>query len=256
MHKISIFQRIFLLLRFIKKSKLTNLRNSYSNLMSKKAETKHDELENVEHVLTTSEAFIEKYQKQIIFTVGIVVLVVLSILAFRNFYLEPREVEAENEMGKAQTFFAVDSFKVALNGDGKNFIGFNEIISEYSITASANLATAYAGICYYKLGQYENAIKLLSEYESDESYFSTSVVGLIGDAYVELGETSKALDYFEKAGDTENKVLSPVYLKKAGVVYESLKKPEKALELYTKIKDNYPKSTEAADIDKYIARIQ
>ena len=29
--------------------------------MSKKVEKKQDELENVEHVLTTSEAFIEKY---------------------------------------------------------------------------------------------------------------------------------------------------------------------------------------------------
>lgn len=221
--------------------------------MANKVE-KHDELENVEHVLSTSEAFIEKYQKQILIAVGAVVLVVLAILAFNNFYLVKQETAAQTEMGKAQIYFATDSFKVALEGN-RDFIGFKAISSEYSITKSANLAAAYAGICYYKLGQYENAVKYLSQFDGEDNYFTTSVIGLIGDSYVELNETSKALDYFEKAADTENDVLSPVYMKKAGVVYESLKQPEKALELYTEIKDNYPKSTEAADIDKFIARV-
>ena len=223
--------------------------------MSTKKENKIDELENVESVLSTSEAFIEKYQKQIIFAVATIVLVVLAIIAFRNFYIQPRETEAENQMSKAQAFFAVDSFKVALEGN-KDFTGFKDIASDYSITRSGTLAAAYAGICYYKLGQYEIAIKYLSQYEGKDNYFSTSVIGLIGDAYVEMGESSKALDYFEKAADRKNEILSPVYLKKAGVVYESLNKPEKALKAYNQIKDDYSKSAEAADIEKYIARIQ
>lgn len=217
---------------------------------------KTDELVNVEHALTASEAFIEKHQKQILFAVAVVVLLVLAVIAFRNFYIQPREIEAENEMGKAQSMFAVDSFRVALEGDGNNIIGFKEIVSEYGITNSGNLAAAYSGICYYKLGQYENAIKFLSQYDGEDNYFSIAVIGLIGDSYVELGETSKALNYFEKAADKKNDVLSPIYLKKAGEVYESLKKPEKALKAYTEIKDNYPKSNESADIDKYIARVQ
>ncbi|MBP1677581.1 MAG: Tetratricopeptide 1 repeat-containing protein [Bacteroidetes bacterium] len=223
--------------------------------MSKKADNKHDELENVQHALTTSEAFIEKYQKQILTAIGIIVLVVLAILAFRSYYLKPREVAAENEMSKAQAFFAADSFKVALEGN-KDILGFKEIASDYSLTASGNLATAYAGICYYKLGQYENAIKYLSQYDGDDAYFSISLIGLTGDAYVELGQVEKGISYFDKAANSKNDVISPIFLKKAGVAYESLNKPEKALELYNKIKDNYPKSNEASDIDKYIARVQ
>ncbi|MDO9154145.1 MAG: tetratricopeptide repeat protein [Paludibacter sp.] len=217
---------------------------------------KHNELENVEQVLTSSEAFIEKYQKQILYVVGTIVMVVIIILAFRNFYLKPREIEAENEMYKAQTYFNTDSFKIALVGKANEFIGFKEIISEYGITSSGNLAAAYAGICYYKLGEYDNAIKNLTQFDGEDEYFTTSITGLIGDSYVELGETKKAVSYFEKAADMNNEVLSPVYLKKAGFVYESLNQPEKALKLYIKIKDNFPKSNEAADIEKYIARIQ
>jgi tetratricopeptide (TPR) repeat protein len=224
--------------------------------MSKKEEKKHDELENVQHALTSTEAFIEKYQKQILIGVAVVVLVVLAVLSFRNFYLEPREIAAENEMYKAQAAFATDSFKIALEGDGKESIGFKEIVSEYGITASGKLAAAYAGICYYKLGQFENAVKYLSQYDGDDTYFSASVIGLTGDCYVELNETSKAISYFDKAADLENTVMSPVYLKKAGLVYESLNEAEKAEKEYTTIKEKYPKSPEAADIDKYLARVQ
>ena len=223
--------------------------------MSKKEVNKPDELENVQHALSASEAFIEKYQKHILFAVAAVVLVVLAVLAFHNYYMEPRENSAENEMAKAQELFAVDSFKVALEGN-KQTIGFKEIASEYSITASGNLANAYAGICYYKLGQYENAVKYLTQFDGQDEYFATVVVGLTGDAYVQMGKSDKALDYFEKAEDMNNKVLSPVYIKKAGVVYESQNKPDKALEKYKLIKGNYPTSVEAQDIDKYIARLE
>jgi tetratricopeptide (TPR) repeat protein len=223
--------------------------------MAKKEEKTHDELENVQHALTSTEAFIEKYQKQLIIGVASVVLIVLAVLSFHNFYMAPRELAAENEMYKCQAAFAADSFKIALDGN-KNSIGFKEIVSEYGITASGKLAAAYAGICYYKLGQYEDAIKYLSQFDGDDTYFSTSVIGLTGDCYVELGETSKAISYFEKAADKENAVMSPVYLKKAGLVYESLNEPAKAEKEYTTIKDNYPKSPEATDIDKYLARVQ
>jgi len=224
--------------------------------MSKKEEIKHDELENVQHALTSTEAFIEKYQKQILIGVASVVLIVLAVLSFRNFYLEPREIQAENEMAKCQAAFAADSFKIALEGDNKGTMGFKEVNSEYGITASGNLASAYAGICYYKLGKYEDAVKYLSQFDGNDTYFTASVVGLTGDCYVELGETSKAISYFEKAADLENAVMSPVYLKKAGLVYESLSEPAKAEKEYTIIKEKYPKSPEAADIDKYLARVQ
>ena len=74
-------------------------------------------------------------------------------------------------MYKAQNYFAVDSFQVALDGDNKDVMGFKEIASEYGITASGNLATAYAGICYYKLGQYEKAIKYLTQYDAGDDLF-------------------------------------------------------------------------------------
>ncbi|MDR0371804.1 MAG: tetratricopeptide repeat protein [Prevotellaceae bacterium] len=224
--------------------------------MSKKEQKKQDELANVEHALTSSELFIEKYQKQIFIAVSAVVLVILVILAFRNFYLEPREVKAQNQMYYAQDYFQKDSFQLALNGNGADVMGFKQIVSDFGMTSSSNLAKAYAGICYYHLGDYENAVGYLSKYKLGDEYLSCSVTRLIGDAYVELGKNADALKYFEKAGNMNNDIISPVALKKAGILYESTGEPEKAAKAYLKVKDNYPRSAEARDIDKYLARVK
>lgn len=224
--------------------------------MSKKELKTTDEFENVEHVLTSSEAFIEKYQKQILYGLGAVAAVVVAVLAISNFYVAPRQNAAANEMYKSQAYFAADSFQVALQGDGFESIGFEEISSSYSITPSGNLAKAYAGICYYNLQDYEQALKFLSQYDGDDNYFSIAVIGLIGDCYAELEESSNAIKFFNKAADAENDVLTPLYLKKAAVLYELEGAKDKALKNYLKIKDNYPMSSEAQEVDKYIARLQ
>lgn len=224
--------------------------------MSRDKQKKHDEFESVEHALTTSEVFIEKYQKQILIGVAIVVLAVLAVLAFRNFYTAPREKAAQNEMYLAQSYFDQNDFKTALDGNGSDVIGFKGIISEYGITSSADLAAAYAGICYYKLGEYDNAIKHLSQFSGKDNYLTTSTIGLIGDAYVELDKPADALKFFEKAADKKNDVLSPVYLKKAGLLCESTNQLDKAEKYYTKIKNDYPRSQEASDIEKYIYRVK
>lgn len=224
--------------------------------MSKKVTEKHDEFENVEHALTSSEAFIEKYQKQILYGLGAVAVVVVAILAINNFYVKPRANEAANEMYKSQLFFSQDSFKLALEGDGVESIGFEAISSDFSLTPSGNLAKAYAGICYYNLGDYEQAVKFLNAYDGDDQYFSVTVTGMIGDCYAELGDNDKAIQYFEEAAASENDVLTPYYLKKAAILLEVAGEKEKALENYLNIKDNYPMSMESQDIDKFIARLQ
>lgn len=224
--------------------------------MAKKETKASTELENVELVLSRSEQFIEKHQKQLLIGVGIIVVVILAVLAFRNFYMKPRVEAAENEIYKAQQYFAMDSFKVALNGNGSaDMMGFREVSEEYGMTPSGKLATAYAGICYYKLGDYQNAVKFLSQYEGKDEYFKTAVIGLTGDAYAEMGNADKAFDFYKKAIGDKNE-LAPVYLKKAGILYETKGNPDEALKMYQEIKDNYPESLQARDIDKYIARVQ
>ncbi len=224
-------------------------------MTKKKKGAQVEELEGVGEILSKSEQFIEKNQKSILITVGVIVLIVLGVMAFRNFYQKPREVAAEDAMYMAQEYFAVDSFKVALDGNGADVMGFKEIASQYSMTKSGNLAKAYTGISLYKLGEYQEAVKYLTQYDGKNSYFKSSVVGLIGDCYAELGDKSKAQSYYKKVIADKNE-LSPIYLKKSGILFESEDKKADAEKAYQQIKDDYPASNEAYDIDKYIARVQ
>lgn len=224
--------------------------------MAKKKD--HDTIEELDQVgvaLSKSELFIEKYQKQLLIGIGAIVLIVLLVLGFKSLYLNPRIEAASNAIYKAQAYFAVDSFKLALNGDGSaGMMGFKDIASEYSITPSGKVAKAYEGICYYKLGDYKNAVKYLSQYDGDDDYLKTSVIGLAGDAYAEMGDAEKAFDMYKKAVSNDNE-LTPLYLKKAGVLYETKGNKTEALKMYNEIKDKYPASLQARDIEKYIARV-
>ena len=49
---------------------------------------------------------------------------------------------------------------------------------------------------------------------------------------------------------------TPIFLMKAGQIYELQQKYADALKLYERIKSEYPESTEGASIDKYIARVK
>lgn len=209
----------------------------------------------VEELVTRSELFIEQNSKKIIFGIIAVAVLVAAILGYKYGYATPQQKKAEAAMFRAELYFDRDSFALALNGDGLNVQGFNAIIDQYGSTDAGNLAKAYAGICYFKLGDNESALDMLKSFSASDKMLSPTIVGLIGDCYVNMGNTEEGISYFEKAASqADNDIISPVYLKKAGVAYESLKQYDKAVKAYTTIKEKYFASVEASDIDKYIAR--
>ena len=223
-------------------------------IMAKNNKNQDYELENVENALSTSEAFIEKYKKEISYVLGGIILIAVIILAFKSWYIAPREAEAQEKIAICQEVFAKDSFQLALNGDGEDIIGFEAIAKDYKFTKTAKLASLYAGICYFQMSDYENAVKFLDKFNLSSVNVSPATIGLIGDCYVEMKEYEKAAKFFKKASKEDNELTAPFYLKKLGVVYEELGKYDEAIEAYTTIKDQYFKSLQAADIDKYIER--
>ena len=99
-----------------------------------KNQNQDQELKNVENALSASEVFIEKYKNQILYVLGGVVLLILAVLAFRAWYIAPREEMAEDKIAICQEYFAKDSFQLALKGDGTDeFLGFENIAKEYKI---------------------------------------------------------------------------------------------------------------------------
>jgi tetratricopeptide (TPR) repeat protein len=154
----------------------------------------------------------------------------------------------------AVNHFERDSFRLALNGDG-SFLGFNDIIDEYGSTPAGNLAHYYAGISNLRLGNFDEAISQLQSFSSDDLIISTMALGAIGDAYSELNDNEEAVSYYVKAVENNpNDFTTPIFLFKAGLMYEILGDWEEALRYYKRIETEYPKSKEARDIQKYITR--
>ncbi len=203
--------------------------------------------------LSKSEAFIEKHLKQILYGLAAVCVVVIAIYLWNN-HKDSMEKEAANAIAKSQESFAMDNFDLALNGDNVNEKGFLNIISEFSGTKTANLAKAYAGLCYYNLGKYDEAEKMFNDYTpQDDAVISPAVIAALGNCYVEKGDKEKGAETLVKAAKVaDNDASSPIFLLEAGQIYQDLGQKEKALELYNEIKTKYYLSAVANEIDKYI----
>ncbi len=197
----------------------------------------------------------EKNSKRIN-TIGMVVLLaVVGVFAYLKFVKAPKETKAANAIAYAQTYFATDSLQKALNGDGQH-IGLLQIIKRYGGTESGNLAQYYAGLSYLKLGDANSAIKHLQEFDGEGTSVQYAAWGALGDAYMEAGKTKEGIEQYKKAaGDNENDVLTPVYLYRAAIAQTMLNQNEDAIASLKRIRDEFPKSQQARDTEKELARL-
>lgn len=193
--------------------------------------------------------------------IGAIILIALIVIiggyfAYDSLVRKPNQEKAAAAMWKAEQLYRLDSAALALNGDGSS-LGFLNIISKYSGTPAANLAKFYAGSCYMKLGEYENAIKYLKDFSTGDKLLMVRTYGLIGDAYAEQGKNADAADYYKKAGTyyEEDNFNSPEYLFRAALMYQDLNKKAEAISMFKIIKDKYPTSQYGRDVEKYLARL-
>ncbi|MBQ2025045.1 MAG: tetratricopeptide repeat protein [Paludibacteraceae bacterium] len=214
------------------------------------------ELENFENAVLTTEAFIEKNQKQLMLAFVAILVVMTAWLGYRNLYQIPNNQEAELLVYAGQDYFNNAKYDIALNGDSVDFVGFVAIADEYGNTPSGELANAYAGLSYYKLGDYDNAIDYLSNYSAGDDILGYSVVGTIGDSYVQKGDVQAALPYLKQAAQSGNIMIAATYSLKVARAYEFLGETAKALETYKFIEKEYkgvmPGMTDVDDVQKFI----
>ncbi len=224
--------------------------------MAKKTTRAEENIQAVEEALGKTEQFIEDNQKPILIVVGVIVLIVLAFFGFQRFYLVPKEKSAQEQIFMAEYYFEIDSLDLALNGDGIN-PGFINIIDDYKFTLTATLAHYYAGIIYMKKEDYQTAIDFLEGFDLDDQIIGPMALGAIGDCYLQLDNPNAAVSYYLKAAEvSENEFTRPVFLMKAGWTYEILDEYSNAIKIYKKIKEDFPKSTEAREMEKYIARAE
>lgn len=213
--------------------------------------------EHAEVILAQAKDFWTRNSKWILGIGTILVLAVGGWFFYKNYVVKPKEAKAAELMWKAEEYFRMDSTKLALNGDGQNS-GFLAIINKYSGTDAANLASFYAGVCYIKQNDNQNAVKYLKKFDSDAKQIQARAYKLLGDAYGDLGNNKEALEYYKKAAHhfEADRQSSAEALSLAAFFAEKMVKDQKeAIALYTEIKKKFPNTREGAEADKYLARL-
>lgn len=193
-----------------------------------------------DEALGKSEEFIIKHKTPIIIAVSVIILAVAGIISYNNFVLEPKEKEADMALVSASQYYVDGKYTESLDGDGVN-LGTKAISEEYSGTKAGNLANMYAGLALAKQEKYEEAIAYLEEFDGSDRLVAPKVKHALGNCYAHTGNNAKAIDLLlDAAEEADNEAVTPFCWRDAAAMYEQEGKTAEAIELYNKIKAEYP----------------
>ena len=214
----------------------------------KEAEDHEDEIINISK---TEQAIENNFQKILLGVAAIIALA--AIFIFINNAGKGSEKKAQVAAIEAQNYFNNQNWQAAIDGDGTS-MGFQAIADEYGKTNIGNLAHYYVGVSYMKTGEYEKALAALKQYKATND---PNVNGLafmnMGDASMELGNTSEAADYYKKAANSGSEAFGADFLLRYGMLQLKNNDTAGAKASFEKITENYSGSTQSNTAEQYLA---
>ena len=219
-----------------------------------KSKKKHEEVKQIQ--TSWLKRVIDYYNEKQSVANGVaigVLVVIAAVTAYVKWYLPSQAEKAELAIYKAERYFAMDSLQLALDGDG-SYDGVLTVIDNYGATKTGNRAKYIAGICYLRLGDYDEAIRYLKKFKSRDLLVSVQALASIGDAYMEKNDLDNAVKYYKKAiSKNPNDLITPVYLLRLGTLCEMQDEWTDAVSYYERLQKEHPQSYEAMEIEKRIA---
>jgi tetratricopeptide (TPR) repeat protein len=224
---------------------------------------KQSEEEVIEEVILKDGArdkvqgFLDQYKKLISGVALGVLAAVLVGWGYMAFIKKPKEKNAQVQIIRAQQYFEMDSFNLALNGDGQ-YLGFEAIIDQFGGTKAGMGARLYAGISALYTGDFQKAVDHLDRFKTSDALLNARKYGCLADAYAELDNMDAALSNYQKAvkAAPDNEILTPGYLLRLAKVQEIQGKKEDAAASYKQLSDNFPESMEGKAAEKELARLE
>ena len=165
--------------------------------------------------------------------------------------------KAATELGKLIAVYDQNQFQQAVDGMPERSIkGLKEIVDSYGGSRNGEIARFYLANAYYNLGRYDDALEQFEDFSPSDELLTVSRLAGIGSCYEARGKYAEAASHFEKAATRyTNDVNNAENLGHAARNYAQAGDKGRALELYKKIKKDYPKSAVARDVDKFIAQL-
>ncbi|HLF19539.1 MAG TPA: tetratricopeptide repeat protein [Bacteroidota bacterium] len=218
-----------------------------------KKEIKEDQL-----VTTYFEArsWVEEHRRLAGYLVGIPILIVVGSFLW-NLNLKESNETATAKLSKVIAFYDQGRYEEAMNGAPQEGLiqGLVAIVNEHGKTKSGQIAKLYLANCYFAKGDYNKALELYLGADFDDKMLAASALGGAAACHEAMSQFEDAASYFEKAASKNMTGLqAPENLHHAAANYTLTGKKERAVELLKKLKKEFPESTYARDIDRYLAQ--
>ncbi len=199
-------------------------------------------------------------KKYINYALTALVVVIIAVVIYVNNRNANNE-KATAELAKVFGIYDAASndirqYTVAIQGQPEQGImGLQSIVDNYGSTEAGQTARFYLANAYFNLGQFDNALKNYEDVSSNSTLIQASAVAGAGACYEARKEYDKAAVQFEKAASLGSATAHEAeYLFMAGKCYGLAGDKTKALTLLKQVKKEYPASTFAREVDRYISQ--
>jgi tetratricopeptide (TPR) repeat protein len=200
--------------------------------------------------------FYDKYKKQISIGVTALVVVIIATVVFLKNRAENNEL-ATTELSAVHQYYDNGQYQIAVDGaPERNLVGLKSIVEKYGSTRAGDMARFYLANSYYQLGKFSEALEAFKDCSPSSNLLKASRLAGIASCYEATGDFKSAAGYFEDAAskeEAENAVAE--HLGCAARNYALAGDKSNALELYKRIKKNYPTTTIGRDADRYITQL-
>lgn len=222
-------------------------------------EIEFEEIETGEveqNIFTQGEDFLKGPGKFILIAIVGVAILIGGYYAYNKFVIVPKDIKSTEALYMAEHYLLDnEDYATAINGDANGAKGLESLAKKGN--AGGEIAKYDLGIAYLNNSQFKEAIKTLKDVNFNDEILGTETYGMIGDAYLELGDVSEALNYYTKAYKNRDNVLTtPIFMMKAAQTLEMSSKLDEAAKVYKTLIDKYPYAKEKNNAEKYLAIVK
>ena len=182
------------------------------------------------------------------YAVGGIVVITLGYFLYKQFIWGPSNEKSKAAYFEGLNYAEKDSTDAAIEV-------LKPVVKKYDGKIGGEIAQFTYARQLMSKGQFAQALEELEGVNVEDTYVSVMAIGLQGDCKSEMKKYEDAAALYIKAAEKEdNDFTTPTYLFKAAFCAEKVNDYNTAVEIYTKIQDNYPDFANQKSIKKYIAR--
>jgi tetratricopeptide (TPR) repeat protein len=201
-------------------------------------------------------AFYEENKRMIGIVTTVVAVVVIAVLVVLKNRADANE-NAMLQLGQVEDIYASGQYQAAIDGvPERNVPGLKAIVDNFGSSRGGELARFMLANAYFELGKYDEALEQFEDFSAPDDMLAGSRYAGIAQCCEAKKNYKEAAENFEKAASRDAKdVLTPEYLSNAARNYGLAGAKDHAIELYKRLKKNYPTSPSARDVDRFVAQL-